>query len=785
MIFFKSLFARKKSQPGRLIIAFRRRFASHAFIWMGAAAATLVVYSQTPDFLNETIRHSLQNPQVIALEFIIPLLLIYFTYYASGIVWLSIFAPSLLLFAVSVINKYKVFLRGDPFMPADIILGGEVLNIASSSSITIGVGSVLVLTLIVLCCVAAGLFFRFKKERPAVRLAGCAVAAALCAACYFGLYANDAVYASIPIKHNEYNMVNEYNSKGFIFAFLHNIKTLNLRALRPEGYSIQAALEILARYGGGGEGGKGSGGNGDESGGSGGRGGSNGNGRGAGSGGNGESGTESGGENGNGNGGSGGSGEGGNFKPDVIVLMSEAFWDITEIDSLIFDGSDGIDDPVPNYHKLMEECVSGDLYVNVYGGGTDTTEFGFLTGHNIANFNVEVASAFKLLIRRNVDSIARTFKRNGYGAVAMHPGFPWFYNRQNVYPWLGFDEFIHIGSFDQSRDISGNYISDKAMTDKLIEIYAGHTGAAGDGLGDTGSGTSGADGTAGGASDTAGVAGGANGATGSGEAGGATGTGSASGGAADGTDSADGALSSAESGVVGDLSPAPLFCFTVSIQNHGPYDAGYMYGETPKNYFAAPGIELSIKSDYAIINYIQGLKDADTSLGRLIEYFGGVGRPVVFVFFGDHLPGLGRNFSAYRELGYPVGNDGGLKEKINTYKANYLIWANEPALRAWPEYARMKSDSPGMSVSYLGAYLLDCLGLERGAYDKLVESARAKQPVYHTMFHGTVGENGLAIREGNPGSLYGADPADGQNGLYDLIKEYKIVQHYKLFDEKP
>jgi phosphoglycerol transferase MdoB-like AlkP superfamily enzyme len=94
---------------------------------------------------------------------------------------------------------------------------------------------------------------------------------------------------------------------------------------------------------------------------------------------------------------------------------------------------------------------------------------------SVTNFGVDVPSAFKLIIRRDTDSIARAFAGNGYSAVALHPGFPWFYNRQNVYPWLGFEEFINISSFDETRDISGNYVSDFAMTDKMIDVYENYT----------------------------------------------------------------------------------------------------------------------------------------------------------------------------------------------------------------------------------------------------------------------------------------------------------------------
>ena len=645
----------------KYIVRFRRPLAAHLFIWFGAIAATLVVFTQAPDFYNEIISNVINNPQVFLYELIIPLLLIYLLYYAFGSVVPAVAAVSLFLFSVSIVYKYKVFLRGDPFMPTDIILRGEAFNIVSASSIKIGAGSLAILILIILGCAALARFFRFHRLNPATRIIGGIVSAAFIAASYFAIYINDAVYDSIPVKHNIYNMVNEFNSKGFILSFLHHTKDLNLGALKPDGYSAKRALEILEEYGGSGAGGGSMGG-----------------------------------------GGSGAGGGAAAFRPDVIFLMSEAFWDITNIGALVFDGTDGIGDPIPNFHELEKSCVTGELFTEVYGGGTDTTEFNVLTGHSVANFGTDVASAYKLLIRNKTDSIARAFTGNGYSAVALHPGLPWFYNRQNVYPWMGFEEFINVGSFDQALDKSGNYISDFAMTEKLIETYERYTGGTG----------------------------------------------------------------------------KPFFCFAVSIQNHGPYDAGYMYGKIPTNYHAAPGVELSTKSDYAITNYVRGASDADFELGRLVSYLEGVGRPVVLVFFGDHLPGLGSNFAAYKELGYPIGYDGGFEEKANIFRERYIIWANGDAEKMWPQYREMKARTHRMSAGYLGVYLVQSLGLVCDPYDNLVEAMREMLPVYHTRFYSTDEADGAGLVEGAP------DSGAAAGTFAKTLGDYRIAQYYKIFDEK-
>lgn len=665
---------RGASKKRKFRISFKHPLAPHFFIWLGAAAAALVILSQAPALYSQIAEQFFEAPQAALIEFLAALLLMYLCYYVTGTVWFSVAAPSLFVFLLSLINKYKVFLRGDPLMPSDLILGAEAFDIVSESSIKPGAGSVILFILIVLACVALAAFFRFQRPRFKTRLIGFSVIAALTAVSYFAVFSNGAVYASIPVKNNIYNMVNEYNSKGFIYAFIYHTRDLNPGALRPEGYSEERALEILAKYD--------------------------------------RKNTQSGGK--GGNTGVDGDNTGAvnlseQFKPDVIFLMSEAFWDITQIPSLIFDGEDGIGDPIPVFHNLEKTFASGALYADVYGGGTDTTEFSVLTGHSVANFNGDIASAYKFLIRKDTDSIVRTFKDNGYNTLAMHPGFPWFYNRQNVYPWLGFDDFVDISAFDESTDISGNYISDEAMTSKLISLYKENSGGG-----------------------------------------------------------------------------APFFCFTVSIQNHGPYDGGYMYGPTPKNYLTSPEIALSIKSDYAVTNYVRGIRDADAALGRLTDFLDSVGRPVVLLFFGDHLPGLGSNFSAYKELGYPIGYDGNLNEKANVYRGRYLIWANGPARETWPEYEALKTGARAMSASYLGAFVMESLGVDPGAYGNLVGVARKEIPIYNSMFYGVDGGDGTDLTGGRPWE--NASPqtggSGGDNALLDLLEEYKITQYYKIFDEK-
>ena len=60
--------------------------------------------------------------------------------------------------------------------------------------------------------------------------------------------------------------------------------------------------------------------------------------------------------------------------PNIIMVMSEAFSDVSNSDFLSFDG---FDDPLEFYNDFIsrDDVVSGHIVVPNFGGGTSDTEF--------------------------------------------------------------------------------------------------------------------------------------------------------------------------------------------------------------------------------------------------------------------------------------------------------------------------------------------------------------------------------------------------------------------------
>ena len=153
--------------------------------------------------------------------------------------------------------------------------------------------------------------------------------------------------------------------------------------------------------------------------------------------------------------------------PNVIVIMSEAFMDPTVMYNLTFSQY-----PIPNFRRLAEEHISGNMLVPVYGGGTANTELEFIAGTPHAFFGSRFYIPFEnpsaYFSRRIYTALPWMFRAHGYRAVAVHPFYGDFFNRNAIYPFLGFELFI--ASEDMPDAVyKGPFISDEYFTDRIIE----------------------------------------------------------------------------------------------------------------------------------------------------------------------------------------------------------------------------------------------------------------------------------------------------------------------------
>lgn len=145
-------------------------------------------------------------------------------------------------------------------------------------------------------------------------------------------------------------------------------------------------------------------------------------------------------------------------KVDVIGVMLEAFNDFSKYDEIQFMG-----DPYQAWHTLEEESVHGNLVTSIFAGGTVTTERQFLTGC------VNPKSP-----RGLANSYAWYFADQGYTVTGSHPSYGWFYNRQNINSYLGFETYLFSENHYADFVEPGAIARDEILLPEMERLYEEH-----------------------------------------------------------------------------------------------------------------------------------------------------------------------------------------------------------------------------------------------------------------------------------------------------------------------
>ncbi|MFC5700854.1 sulfatase-like hydrolase/transferase [Cohnella faecalis] len=150
------------------------------------------------------------------------------------------------------------------------------------------------------------------------------------------------------------------------------------------------------------------------------------------------------------------------FKPNIIVMMSEAFWDPTVMQEVQFDK-----DPLPFFHSLQEKYSTGTLLSPTFGGGTANIEFEALTGLTTRFFH-DGSIAYLRYVKKPIDTLASILSRQGYKSTAVHSYHNWFYDRADVYRNFGFDNFVSGEFFHRPNQI-GPFMDDRDFVTRVVK----------------------------------------------------------------------------------------------------------------------------------------------------------------------------------------------------------------------------------------------------------------------------------------------------------------------------
>ncbi len=374
-----------------------------------SAALTGLAFVLQPNNIHDVIDCIYQNPIILFNNFLPIFIMALLVFFIFSSLSLSIVITSWVAILLSVTNRYKILIRQEPFLPADIGLYREGMAIISKELDMQRVLAVLFIFLILSIFIV--LILRTIKLKWFLRISGVLICLTGILILNQTVYSNKKLYSNLYIKGTNCFQVNHYNSKGFNYCFWYFMNSNRIE--KPEGYCLNNVKTYFE----------------DET-----------------------CQTSS------------------IPAPAIhtILIMGEAFSDICQHKDLSFEE---FSYPLENFEKLKKEGLSGYIITPTFGGGTANTEFDVLTGL-CTQFINENASSF-WYIRKPTDSLAHHFKRNGYKTIAIHPGYAWFYNRQNVYKHLGFDTFICNEQFDQSV-LKGQYITEKATIDKVLTVFSNH-----------------------------------------------------------------------------------------------------------------------------------------------------------------------------------------------------------------------------------------------------------------------------------------------------------------------
>lgn len=152
----------------------------------------------------------------------------------------------------------------------------------------------------------------------------------------------------------------------------------------------------------------------------------------------------------------------------IFVIMDEAFSDLSVLHEF-----DTNQDYMPFIHSLQrsqsQRVRTGQLFVSVCGGNTANTEFEFLTGNTLAYLPVG-SVAYQQYVHGDLPSLAAQTASKGYSTYGIHPYGATGWNRNNVYPWLGFQTTQFKENFTDAQ-ILRKYIDDRSALNKLISNF--------------------------------------------------------------------------------------------------------------------------------------------------------------------------------------------------------------------------------------------------------------------------------------------------------------------------
>lgn len=237
----------------------------------------------------------------------------------SNKLWLSFLITNTVFVTASLVNKFKLTYRDDPFTFIDLKLFNESIAMTKRYDIKITFSMILMILGLLGITVLLKKFFKEKIESPEKRFYSIIGIFLIATIVFGGVYFNKDIYRNAGNEDiiNIWSQQQQFQSRGFVYPFIYSISYS--REDKLENYDEEKAKAALDKY---------------------------------------------------------------KYnhiprdkKVNVVGIMLEAYSDFS-----VFENIDIDEEVYGEFHKLQENSIHGNLVTNVFGGGTINTERGFLTG---------------------------------------------------------------------------------------------------------------------------------------------------------------------------------------------------------------------------------------------------------------------------------------------------------------------------------------------------------------------------------------------------------------------
>ena len=340
-------------------------------------------------------------------------LLEFFFYALTGSLRASLYILSVSAFVFGIADHYVYSFRGNTIVPWDLMSLKTALSVSPDYDYTPDRTTVLVILYFIFIWISL-IFCKMRLRRRKLRLRILIITVLLLFLVYIPVVQSERTVKALRIYDKLFTPATMTMRDGMAYAFLYDLKFLKVK--KPQGYSRKKMGALLKdRYGE-------------------------------------DTPVKKADEN----------------TPNIIVIMCEAFSDPAVIAEF-----ETNKDYMPFIRSLYEDenCISGSLNVSVLGGNTPNTEFEFLTGSSMA-FLPAGSIPFQQFIKEETPALPSYLKEAGYNTEAMHPYKAGGWDRNRVYPLLGFEQMLFIDHFKGNEyEKVRKYVSDRALFSEIINRY--------------------------------------------------------------------------------------------------------------------------------------------------------------------------------------------------------------------------------------------------------------------------------------------------------------------------